>query len=254
MQLTVNGDRGTLHFECHFIDIKTREGRGGHGRQSGSSEDQQPLADHELGREHGRAEDLSRRWRKHTPQQDAAAGRSRRRLLSPADNPLVRAWVGCPPASTPSCSSRSWAPPCSSSSSASSGFACSASRTSGWRRSGRSRSEPLRTASSGATRHVRGLLAQNVGTRLLQGLPRRCSEAGSRRRQPAIDQAITSAVARIAASTLPRHSRLPAFSRGRAVPAQDSCNERPALEGHGRDHRAGRRRSRARRPFACRPS
>jgi len=23
MEITVNGDRGTLHFECHFIDVKT---------------------------------------------------------------------------------------------------------------------------------------------------------------------------------------------------------------------------------------
>src|SRR5262245_39720069 len=25
LQVTVNGDRGTLHFECHFIDVKTRD-------------------------------------------------------------------------------------------------------------------------------------------------------------------------------------------------------------------------------------
>jgi hypothetical protein len=25
MQITVNGDRGTLHFECHFIDAQTKE-------------------------------------------------------------------------------------------------------------------------------------------------------------------------------------------------------------------------------------
>lgn len=25
LQVTVNGDRGTLHFECHFIDVDTRE-------------------------------------------------------------------------------------------------------------------------------------------------------------------------------------------------------------------------------------
>ena len=25
LQVTVNGDRGTLHFECHFIDVNTRE-------------------------------------------------------------------------------------------------------------------------------------------------------------------------------------------------------------------------------------
>jgi hypothetical protein len=25
LEVTVNGDRGTLHFECHFIDVKTGE-------------------------------------------------------------------------------------------------------------------------------------------------------------------------------------------------------------------------------------
>jgi hypothetical protein len=25
LEITVNGDRGTLHFECHYIDIKTGE-------------------------------------------------------------------------------------------------------------------------------------------------------------------------------------------------------------------------------------
>ena len=25
LEVTVNGDRGTLHFECHFIDVKTEE-------------------------------------------------------------------------------------------------------------------------------------------------------------------------------------------------------------------------------------
>ena len=25
LRVTVNGDRGTLHFECHFIDVKTEE-------------------------------------------------------------------------------------------------------------------------------------------------------------------------------------------------------------------------------------
>jgi ketosteroid isomerase-like protein len=25
LRVTINGDRGTLHFECHFIDVKTRQ-------------------------------------------------------------------------------------------------------------------------------------------------------------------------------------------------------------------------------------
>ena len=25
LEITVNGDRGTLHFECHFVDVETGE-------------------------------------------------------------------------------------------------------------------------------------------------------------------------------------------------------------------------------------
>ena len=25
LEITVNGDRGTLHFECHFVDSETKE-------------------------------------------------------------------------------------------------------------------------------------------------------------------------------------------------------------------------------------
>ena len=27
IRITVNGDRGTLHFECHYVDFETRQGR-----------------------------------------------------------------------------------------------------------------------------------------------------------------------------------------------------------------------------------
>ena len=25
LRITVNGDRGTLHFECHYVDVKTKK-------------------------------------------------------------------------------------------------------------------------------------------------------------------------------------------------------------------------------------
>ena len=55
------------------------------------------MADHELRGQHDGAEDLSACRTKAVAQQDTAAGASKRRLLSPADNPLVRA-VGRVPA------------------------------------------------------------------------------------------------------------------------------------------------------------
>ena len=33
MEVTVNGDRGTLHFECHFVDADDRGGGRRHGRR-----------------------------------------------------------------------------------------------------------------------------------------------------------------------------------------------------------------------------
>ena len=59
LKVTVDGDRGTLHFECHFIDVDDREGRSAHGRQSRRREGRRPVADHELRGQHVRAEDLS---------------------------------------------------------------------------------------------------------------------------------------------------------------------------------------------------
>ena len=55
LEVTVNGDRGTLHFECHFVDAETAEGGGGHGRRCGRRADRRDVADHELRRRHDRA-------------------------------------------------------------------------------------------------------------------------------------------------------------------------------------------------------
>jgi hypothetical protein len=35
VKVTIDGDRGTLHFECHFIDVDTGKIAATHGRQSG---------------------------------------------------------------------------------------------------------------------------------------------------------------------------------------------------------------------------
>ena len=47
--ITVNGDRGTLYFECHYVDAKTGKLAVDHGRRSGRREDQRTLADHQHG-------------------------------------------------------------------------------------------------------------------------------------------------------------------------------------------------------------
>ena len=74
-KVTVNGDRGTLHFECHFIDVKTGKVAAITAGDQDVARIDGPLADHELRRKHGRAEDLSAVAG--TP--DAARDSSRRR-------------------------------------------------------------------------------------------------------------------------------------------------------------------------------
>ena len=55
LEITVNGDRGTLHFECHYIDIEDRRGRVNHDRRLRRVADRREVADHE----HGRRDDRS---------------------------------------------------------------------------------------------------------------------------------------------------------------------------------------------------
>ena len=61
LKVTVNGDRGTLHFECHFVDVHTRKIAAVTGGRHRRRADRRPLADHELRRKHRRAEALSTR-------------------------------------------------------------------------------------------------------------------------------------------------------------------------------------------------
>ena len=39
IEITVNGDRGTLHFECHYVDYEDRGDGAGHVRRSGRRAD-----------------------------------------------------------------------------------------------------------------------------------------------------------------------------------------------------------------------
>ena len=97
LKVTIDGDRGTLHFECHFINVDTGKIAALTAGNLDVAKIDGRLADHELRGKHDRAEDLSTCRRRPVPHQDTAAGASKRRLLSPADNPLVRA-VGRVPA------------------------------------------------------------------------------------------------------------------------------------------------------------
>ena len=98
LKATVNGDRGTLRFECHFVDLlDTRKIAAVTAGSTRRRPDRRPLADHQLRRKHRRAEALSTVSPANAPQQGLGSRRRRRRLLSPADNPLVRA-VGRLPA------------------------------------------------------------------------------------------------------------------------------------------------------------
>ena len=97
LKVTVDGDRGTLHFECHFIDVDTRKIAAlTAGNLDVAKIDGHWLITNFVGSTH-RAEDLSRLSADPVAHQDTAAGASKRRLLGPAGDPLVRA-VGRVPA------------------------------------------------------------------------------------------------------------------------------------------------------------
>ena len=49
LEITVNGDLGTLHFECHYIGIHTETDGSGDGRRSRRCADRRPVADHQPG-------------------------------------------------------------------------------------------------------------------------------------------------------------------------------------------------------------
>ena len=87
--ITVNGDKGTLHFECHYVDVKTGKVAAITAADQDVARIERPVAHHEHGgRRPAEPEPVS---------QSREASRRRSGGLSPADNPLVRA-VGRLPA------------------------------------------------------------------------------------------------------------------------------------------------------------
>ena len=50
IRTTVNGDKATLYFECHYIDVKTGKVDGRRRRRPQRAEDQREVADRRLGR------------------------------------------------------------------------------------------------------------------------------------------------------------------------------------------------------------
>ena len=49
VEITVNGDLGTLHFECHYIGVDTERTEAVHGRRSRRRADRRTVADHQSG-------------------------------------------------------------------------------------------------------------------------------------------------------------------------------------------------------------
>ena len=55
IHITVNGDRGTLSFQCHYIDLKTGKAVVDYARRPGGRPDRRKVADHEHGQRNGSA-------------------------------------------------------------------------------------------------------------------------------------------------------------------------------------------------------
>ena len=156
VEITVNGDRGTLYFECHYVDAgDARRSTAGHGRRRRTSRGSTgTLADHQHGRR--RSTDADRlspcRRARAAKQRRQPPSSSERRPLSPGDNRARPSRsAACRPRSTPSCSSRSWAPRCWSSRSALLGLRVLGQSNDRVERLGALQERAPRTASSRAT-------------------------------------------------------------------------------------------------------
>ena len=62
LEITVDGDRGTLHFECHYIGVETERRSRCHGRRFRCGADRRTVADHQHGCRIDHADPL-RPWR-----------------------------------------------------------------------------------------------------------------------------------------------------------------------------------------------
>ena len=129
IRIDLNGDKATLYFECHYVDVKTGKVMAVVGVDHNAAEDQRELADRRLVRS---TRDIARITGRPMARPRAldAPPASRRRAArvgrTTGSSALLR---GCPPTCARSCWSRSWLSRRSSSSSASSGCGCSARRT-----------------------------------------------------------------------------------------------------------------------------
>ena len=59
IRITASGDKGTLYFECHYVDVKTQKVVSVVGRRPGRREDQRQMADHERRRGNTDAQPVS---------------------------------------------------------------------------------------------------------------------------------------------------------------------------------------------------
>ena len=249
LEVTVNGDRGTLHFECHFIDVNT-------GKVAAVT-----AADLDVARIDGRwlitnmvgrTTELSLSpCRNATCRSRTEQPRTKRRLLSPADHPLVRA-VGRVPAGVHTKLLVAFV---------GTALLVVAVGLLGLRLLGQSndrvvtlgalqeRASP--TASSAATPCTSACCSPrtSAGT----STSRRARPDGPRRRRPGGRPGDRERRRRDPALHVPRHSRVRAAAGGRALPVQDPGTAGAAVEGDAGDHPLGPT-SRGRDALRTRPS
>ena len=227
IRITVNGDRGTLSFECHYIDLKTGKAWSITRADQEVARIDGRVADHEHGRRNGSSQALSS-CRKLRQRSSESRPPGTRHPLSWGDNAVARA-VGRLPATVHVKLLIAFV---------GTAVLVMAIGLLGLRVLGQSndRAERLgalqkRSFSYGKLQsdayQVRLLLAENVDDGVLHGLARRV--AGRRGASAvALDGAVLNALARIRPATASRQARIRAACRGRADPAPDPPEERAA--------------------------
>ena len=88
VEITVNGDRGTLHFECHYIDADSHRGRGGHRRGPRCRSARGRVVDHQFRRRDHRPGTLRSPWHR-VPYGNRGTMTTAGAIPSRSDNPLV---------------------------------------------------------------------------------------------------------------------------------------------------------------------
>ena len=97
--ITVNGDRGTLYFECHFVDADAPRGRS--RPRTAGRQDRRGMDDHQHRGGVRHADPL--RWGRLRQRAADAPVAEKRRPLSPGDNLSSGRSAACPSGSTRSC-------------------------------------------------------------------------------------------------------------------------------------------------------